>query len=491
MFLKRFFFVLLLGVCPAFGQAQQGQLDVSPSLFSVLAALDAAGFDQDLDSAANHPLRELIRKELAARNIPVLDELKKFYSTHKQRDARADFSQYVSFALANAGPPDFNFRIRTIDLPPDVIGLQELAPLLKNFHQQANLDDLWKRSQPAFDQAIARYHEPVSHAVLEVNSYLRNPTSGSNFGRRFQIYVDLLGPPNQIQTRAYEDDSFVVVTPSPEPQIADVRRAYLFYLLDPLSLKHGEGLKKKKAIGDYAQAAPALESYYKADFLLLATACMVKAVESRLDRSRGPEIVAQALREGFILTPHFAEQLALYEKQEQSLRFFFPEMVEAIDLKKEDARLARVEFAQEVAVRKAKLAPVAVKTELTGPYKTAQDAEMQYEAGSLDAASETFARILQETDHKPLHAKAYYGMARIAIRRKDPETAEKLFRKSLELEPDEYVKAWSLVYLGRLSDAAGERDQAVKYYKDALEVPGASRAARLAADKGVQQTFGK
>ena len=69
------------------------------------------------------------------------------------------------------------------------------------------------RSQPAYEQVIASYHTGVSQALLEANAYLRNPTSGF-LGRRFQIYVDLLGAPNQIQTRSYKDDYFVVVTPS-------------------------------------------------------------------------------------------------------------------------------------------------------------------------------------------------------------------------------------------------------------------------------------
>ena len=69
--------------------------------------------------------------------------------------------------------------------------------------------------------------------MLEANAYLRNATSGFR-DRRFQIYVDLLGAPNQIQTRSYKERYFVVVTPSPEPQIDQVRHAYLHYLLDPL-----------------------------------------------------------------------------------------------------------------------------------------------------------------------------------------------------------------------------------------------------------------
>ena len=47
-------------------EPQKGQLDGSKAVFAVLAAVNAAGFDTDLDSASNHPLRKALR-ELQAR----------------------------------------------------------------------------------------------------------------------------------------------------------------------------------------------------------------------------------------------------------------------------------------------------------------------------------------------------------------------------------------------------------------------------------------
>jgi len=99
--------------------------------------------------------------------------------------------------------------------------------------------------------------------------------------------------------------------------------------------------------------------------------------------------------------------------------------------------------------------------------------------------------VLRETDEKPLHASSYYGLARIAALRKDPELAERLFQKSLESSPDPFVKAWVEVYLARLADAAGDRVEAVKHYKLALAVEGGSAKAKEAAEKGIQQSFQK
>ena len=464
----------------------QNQLDSSPALFSVLAAINAAGFDAEIDSRANHPLREAMRKHLLARNLGTLPELKRFLAAHKQPNPTADLSQYVSFALSTEGPPDFRSRYKEHEIPPDVIPFGGFESLMTRFHREAEMDKLYAQAQPAFEQVIARYHEGVARAVLEVNGYLRNPTSGY-LGRRFQIYIDVLGPPNQIQTRSYGDDYFVVLTPSPEPLIEDVRHAYLHYLLDPLNFKYSRNWEKKKGqyLLDYAQGAPALEEYYKTDFLLLATESLIKAVESRITRGDKPAMVEQALKEGFILAPFFAEQLPLYEKQEQSMRFFYPDMIEALDLKKEEKRLENVQFAEARPVRKAKVVPAERKVELTGPHKTLEEAEDLYTKRDLEAARQKFLKSLQETGEKPLHAKSYYGLARIAALEKDPELAERLFRKALECDPDGYTKAWTHVYLGRLAEAAGERERAAAEYQAALAVEGASAAARQGAEKGL------
>jgi len=471
--------------------AESGQLDSSPALFSVLAAINAAGYDADLDSPTNSPLRLLLRKHLAASPPACLPELKRFFAKHRQKDPSAELSQYVSFALATEGPPRFDFRFTEYLLPPDAAPLVDLKPLLIRFHKEANIDELYARAQPYFEAAIARYHEPVSKAVLEVNAYLRNPTSGY-LGRRFQIFVDLLGAPNQVFSRSYADDYFVVVTPSAQPQVDYIRHAYLHYLLDPLSIRYGEEIKTKKSLEDFALGAPALDESFKNDFVLLVDECVIKAVESRLaPPSERAAMVDRAVKEGFILTAHFAEQLVLYEKQDRAMRFFYPEMIEAIHLQKETARLDKVQFLSQRPVRRVKTVKPKETEELAGAAKTLHEAEELYRARNLDKARELYMRALKETDEKSAHAKAYYGLARIAALEKNPETSEKLFQRVLELNPDPYTKSWTLIYLGRLADAAGDRVNAVESYKAALAVEGISEAAQDAARQGLKQSFSR
>ncbi len=485
------FAALLLSV-PALAQtAEPGQLDANQALFSVMAAINAAGYDADVDSPANSPVREMVRHEIAARNPQVLADLKAYFKAHRQRDWTAELSQYVSFALCVDGPPSFNYRYKPHELPPDVVPLEGFRGLLTRFHKEAGLDELWRKAQPAFEQMIQQYQRPAIDALISVNAYLRN-TAGTALGSRFQIYVDVLGAPNHIQTRSYRNDYFVVVTPSPEPQAEDVRHAYLHFLVEPMAVRFADVVNKKKSLSDYAQGAPALEQFYKDDFLLLATESLIKAIESRIaPPGQRQSMVDQAAREGFVLTPAFADGLAGYEKQEQALRFYFAQLVDEIDLKRESARLDKVEFAAERAVRKAKVVPAERKVEPTGAYKTLQDADQAYNRKELEKAKSGYMQVLRETEDKPAHAMAYFGMAKIAGLQNDPELAIQLFQKALESSPDDYVKAWSLVFLGRFADATGEREQARQHYQAALAVPGASIAAKKAAEQGLQQAFRK
>jgi tetratricopeptide (TPR) repeat protein len=246
---------------------------------------------------------------------------------------------------------------------------------------------------------------------------------------------------------------------------------------------------RKRGLADHAQRAPALDQSFKSDYLLLVTESLIKAIEARLDRQ--PAMVNQAMREGYILTAYFAEQLQPYLKQEQAMRFYYPDMIAGIDLKREDARLSQIEFVSQAPVRQVQVVEPPRPPEPKGAHKTLAQAEQLYTDRDLEAARQLFLKALEETGERPLHAQAYYGLARIAALERNPEMAERLFEKTLESGPEPQMKAWSLVYLARLSDAAGDREQATRRYREALAVEGASPAAREAAEQGVQRSFEK
>src|SRR5689334_19730922 len=70
------------------------QLDSSPTLFYVLAAVNAAGYDEQANSATNNPLRAKVRDYLAKQNVPSLAPLRRFVRDHKPKNPAAELSQY-------------------------------------------------------------------------------------------------------------------------------------------------------------------------------------------------------------------------------------------------------------------------------------------------------------------------------------------------------------------------------------------------------------
>jgi len=234
-----------------------------------------------------------------------------------------------------------------------------------------------------------------------------------------------------------------------------------------------------------------LDDSFRDDFLSLTTESLIKAVESRLDHDPGG--IERALYQGFVLAPFFSEHLPLYEKQEQSMMVYYPEMVGAIDLKTEEARLSKVDFnrgperaGKPAAPQTAEPAPAVPAAPLTGAAKTLDDAEQLYVARDLNAAKKKYLEVLEQTNEKVLHADAYYGLARIAALNKDPETAERLFRNALDLGPRPATRGWVLVYLGKLALASEEPEQAQQYFAGALQVEGISKKAREEAESGMR-----
>jgi len=458
--------------------AESIQLDSNPNLFAVLAAINAAGYDEGVNLPDNSPVRKAVRDYLAKENIPVLPEMKEFYRRHKQKTAVQDLSQYISYALSIAGPPDFGWRVRDVEVPPDALPLSEFSPLFATFYQQAHIADLWKEVQPMLDKEMAKYHAPLVSITNAVDGYLRVP-SGGYLGRHFRVYIDLLGAPEQIQTRSYGDDTFVIVTASETPRLFDLRHAYLHFEVDPTTIKYGIDLQQKANLLDLVQNAP-LDDNYKDDIVMLADECLIKAIETRLDKNSSA--IAQAATQGYILVPFFAEQLPLFEKQDQGLRFYVADMLAALDVRRETARAKSIRFDAAALVRQAKQVTTAAPGPKLSPSgETLAKAEDLYTARKLDAARELYLRSLEQQGSPEEHAQAWYGLARISVLQNQPDAAVKLFEKTLTASPDPQTEAWSRVYLARLARAAGETETAAKFYKEALAVKGASEKALEAA----------
>ncbi len=453
-------------------------------MFTTLAAINDAGYDAGIDSPLNQQfkVRTQVRELLAKRDVPCLSELKEYYKQHKKASDTADLSQYISFALVAGDAPSFELPKGAV--PPDVESLRGFSDILSRFYKQADIESLWNRAQPAYTTAMAKYQDAVIGTLFETNGYLRNPSG--YLGRRFQIYLDLLAAPDQVQVRSYKDDYFVIITPTTAPVIDEIRDAYLAYLLDPLSFKYSALIEDKKPLAKYAEEAPALDLAYKDDFSLLVTKCLIKAIDSRL-RHEGAEkrelYVNEQMREGYILTAGFADLLPAYEKQPDAFRIYYPDLVSALDVKKEEKRLKNIEFVQSVPGKV--IAPPA-KMQIDPAEESVETAEGLFEQHDAETAKKEFKKALGQTSDTGIQARAEYGLGLIALEEKRWDEALNLFQHAADANPSSAAAAWAHYYLGQLQLKAGDQEKAAAQFHLALATQGISAKAREAAERALQ-----
>src|SRR6266571_3162941 len=479
--------ILLALARPLITRAQQVSnvyLEPNEQLFSVLAALNVAGYDAGFGTPDDESVRAEVRSYLESKNAPVVAQLKKFYSEHRvTADPSADFGQFVSLALLVGPPPDFKLTVEETDLPPDAKSVEALLPLLRTFYKQVDLATLWSRVRRRYEAEAGQLSGPVRKALADSDGYLRFP-SGNYLGRTYAIHLCLLGLPRQVQGRIYGSNYYLVITASKEPRLYEIRHQYLHFLLDPMALKFAPQIQQRAALVLVAHRAPMLGTDFKDDFSLLLTECLIRSIELRMDKPETlPKTIADLVGEGYILVPNCYTALQEFEKQDASMTVYYQRIVEGIDVKAETHRLETVKFTP--------------KPELPeGQGSRAQSEEERlldqgdnsiYQAKYEDAKT-AFQTVLDKFN--PKSERALYGMAIVYSNLRKPDPAEEYFKKTLEGARDLRLVTWSHIYLGRIYDLEGQRKQALLEYHAASLTAAAYPGALRAVQSGLSAPYG-
>ena len=233
-------------------QAQsEEQLVADIRMFTVMAAINVGGYDEGLNAEAVNPVRNAVREDLESMDAGMRTRLQTYYEQKKQRDPELDLSQYISFALMCGEAPYFDLRAEVpTDLPIDVRPIRGLSALLREFYEVADIDRLWEKYRPAYEQEMLRYQDALIEAVYEINGYLRMPAS-SRETRGFRVYFDLLAAPGSTNMRAYGGDVKVVIHSSAELRTDEIRAAYLLHQLDRLSIRYAEAVARKENLARF------------------------------------------------------------------------------------------------------------------------------------------------------------------------------------------------------------------------------------------------
>ena len=251
------------------------QFAADQRLIIVMAALDAAGFEPTPGRAPN-VFRAQLRRDQANLDSDLRRRLARFYELNKlpgKRTAAEQAARYLSLALALGPPPELEAPARTDDLSQGVLEVLDFAPLVREFYRASGLEARMPAYFRDYQAAGDQLRRPVAETIRAALGFLHmrpvlsivervavdDPAANKKKQgaqqrfttrereRRFVVVPDLLAAPGAFNLRIVGDDYFLVVPFNADPRSAEVRRAYLQFLIDPLVLRNNRAIAARRA----------------------------------------------------------------------------------------------------------------------------------------------------------------------------------------------------------------------------------------------------
>jgi len=445
-------------------------IGVDRRVIVMMAALNIAGYDYESGNRQLSALRRQIRDDLKNTAPDLVQQLRGYFQRHRKgaNDAAA-VAPYLSLALSMTEPPGFTIDMPAERLPDDVRGITDFALLLEEFYRTTGFSKLMPKYVAAYVNVAQNYGVPAGIAlgtalvylhtdpVLELPPlYKPRQTSGPALktddkkGDKKKVVVPELNPPNRVRQfviipdllnamgaanlRVVGDTYFLLLGPTTEPNIEAMRRAFLTFVIDPVTERQIKEVaairvplkKLMEARGDRLDKEYADRSAY-----FLITDSLVRATDARMDAlglaTRRKSSEDEALYElslgydhGAVLVYHFYNQMKAYEAVGVNIRDYFTALLSNIDFEREAKRLD--EYAQRLTRVKqlrteATLAPAPPTTISNADEKLVArivEADQMIKARKYDEAQTALKSVLKD---QPNNARALFGMADVTSKK--------------------------------------------------------------------------
>ncbi len=398
-------------------------------LIIMMAALEAAGFDPIPQGEEVSAFRAKLRKDLAGidadlkrrmkdffdrRNKTVEAELQRQGKTQKL-SAREQASPYISLAYAMGQPPTLESPSRSDDLPGDVLEVLDFMPLVREFYNRTNVDELLPEYLKAYQTEGDRLRAPTDLMVRLLLAYLQmrpqliigetvavKNTEGKNKGklvryerrehaRDFYIVPDLLAVPDTLNFRVIEDSYYAIVPYDTNPANSELRRAYLQFMVDPIISKYNKDISlRRQDIRRLIDARLEAKGNASLDSFITVTRSLIAAIDVRQQESsqvlfltnqarfllerekdvakkaeitkelatRKAEIadesilqLSDAYERGALLAFYFVNKLKEVESAGFEFSSFFPDIMASLNVATEMNRLSENAAARERAIK--------------------------------------------------------------------------------------------------------------------------------------------
>jgi TolA-binding protein len=463
-------------------------------LFTVMAAINVAGFDYEVPGKEMSAVRQSVRSELEGISRRLRTKLREFFLSHHTSDDPSAQSAYTSLALLIEGPPDFDIQKDLPNVSSETREIMSFERLLPDFYRQGKISMLWDKHSSEYDKVLDAYR-PVAETVIQRTlGYFRVPERVV-LDSEIVLIPDLLNFNDIVNARNQERSYFLVVGPAedPESNFIQIQHEYLHFLIDPLMTKNGGVILKKRELLELAHAQPNLRDDFKDQFLLIVGESMIEAIQSRLHPpEEKAEKQVELFRRGLVFSSYFDRSLERYEAQtETSFPSYLLKILEDISeaeirkdaehIEKEEARiLVQKERRQQELEKKALKAQQAAERQAL--FREAGDLMSK---GQFPEAEERLRALLEE---EPDNGNAYFYLGQIAGRQQKHEAAFAYYQKAQALDTTEnWLKAWALVRMGRYAAHQERYEDARGFFEKVIGMEGDLRGARKDALDLVQK----
>ncbi|GAB4241063.1 MAG: hypothetical protein Kow00109_16290 [Acidobacteriota bacterium] len=462
-------------------------------VFTVMAAVTAAGFAANRDSQRHPEVPVLVREHLAGLEWEQLEALRWAYRSHPFPDLVSQYTAYISLALLLEDPPVLRLQENAPVIPEDVRAILGFERYLADFYQKAEILRLWEKVRPYYDAALKDYHPVMAAASRQVLDYARTPERAV-LDRTMVIIPDLLGLRDVVHARNVEGAYLVVVGPTDDPKknLVELQHEFLHFLFDPVIEKFGGTLLKERRLLELAEQQPELHPTFRDQFLLLVGESLVESILLHLhppeDRRRA---LAGLFRRGYILAPYISGRLDEYERDpSRRLPDFLYEVFQEVsrDQVEEDGEMvarwerelrAEAEAAQ-AATEERRRAELARQEAI----RARNEAARRLAGGDLAGAAEMLDQVLAADPQDPV-ARFYLAQLR-AQEGNFPAAAELYAELAQRDDAPPWIRAWSLVRWGRFLASQGDEEGAAARFRAVERLPGDLKGAREAAAESLQ-----
>ena len=455
-------------------------------LFTVMAALNAAGFDYESPSKEMSSVRKRIRQQFKQLDPQLQARLNSFYVTHRSAPHESEEQAvYTSLALLLSEPPDFEMNLDSENLPADAGKVLGFEKLVQEFYRTANIQSLWQDYQADYKKELASYRPILRQVIQESLRYFRIPAR-IVLDRQIIFMADLLNAKDVVNARNLERVYYVIVGPSDNPASnrIQLQHEYLHFIVDPLVEKFSRTLLSHRELLTLAQSQPRIKSDRRSRLLVIVAESLIESILLRLYPPENLESeLVRLFREGLIFLPHFHRSLRLYEKSDM---LSFPAYSDTLFAQIVDSKIrddAKAIAAMEEKLQAARLDQLARRQE------EQQERERRSrinswlnEAGRLlsekqyETAKEKLGQLLQED---PNNGSALFYLAQIASQQSEHARAFAYYSQVTRSSSSPiWARAWSLLRMGNFLASQSRFEDARSHFSQVLEMKGDLRGAR-------------